>query len=93
MEDGLPIDATGSVSKGGAMLFSFDGQEELARGLAEQPIVHQCVAAHMATFAFGTAEACIGASQVTKLQSGAIGLAEAFAQLASEPHFTKRNAQ
>jgi hypothetical protein len=92
-ENNLPIDATGTVMKGGTALFSFNGQEELARGLANQPVIHQCVAAHLATFAFGTAEACIGAGQVAGLQSGAIGLAEAFAQLATEPHFTKRNAQ
>jgi hypothetical protein len=92
-EGGLAINATGSVSKGGTMLFSFNGQEELARGLASQPVVPQCVAAHLATFAYGSAEACIGASQVTGLQSGSIGLAEAYARLATEPHFTKRNSQ
>jgi hypothetical protein len=75
------------------MLFTFNGEEELARGLSEQPVVAQCVAAHMATFAYGSAEACIGASQVAALQSGSIGLAEAYARLATEPHFTKRNAQ
>jgi hypothetical protein len=92
-EGSLAIDATGSVSKAGAMLFTFNGQEELARGLANQPVVAQCVAAHMATFAYGSAEACIGAGQVAALQSGTIGVAEAYARLATEPHFTKRNAQ
>lgn len=93
MESGLAIDASGSVSKGGTKLFSFNGQEDLARGLAEQPIVNQCMAAYLATFAYGTSEACTGASQVTALQSGSIGIAEAFARLATEPHFTKRNSQ
>ncbi len=92
-ESGLTINAKGSVSKAGTMLFSFDGQEELAKGLSTQPVVAQCMAAHMATFAFGSAEACIGAGQVTALQSGSIGLAEAYARMTSEPHFTKRNSQ
>jgi hypothetical protein len=30
---------------------------------------------------------------VTDLQSGAIGIAEAFARLAAEPHFTQRSTQ
>ena len=40
-----------------------------------------------------TSEACLGASQVQALQAGTIGLAEAFAGLAGEPHFTQRRAQ
>ena len=92
-ESGLAINSTGSASKAGTPLFMFNGQEELARGLAEQPVVAQCVAAHMATFAYGSNEACTGASQVAALQAGTIGLAEAYARLATEPHFTKRNAQ
>jgi len=54
-------------------------------------VIQQCVAAYMAAYAFGSGEACIGAGQVTALQAGTIGLADAFVQLAAEPHFTKRN--
>ena len=61
--------------------------------ISQQPIIHQCLSAYLSTFAFGSDEACIGSSQVSALQSGSIGIAEAFARLASEPHFTKRNAQ
>jgi hypothetical protein len=92
-EGGLAIDSSGSVSKGGSVLFSFNGQEELANGLANLPVGHQCMAAYLATYAFGSSESCLGSSKVPDLQSGAIGIAEAFAQLAAEPHFTKRNAQ
>ena len=49
--------------------------------------------AYLAAFAFGSDEACLGASQVTALQSGSIGIAEAFARLATEPHFTQRSSQ
>ncbi|MES1207166.1 MAG: DUF1588 domain-containing protein [Pseudomonadota bacterium] len=93
-EGGLAIDASGKVTKGdGTVLFTFNGQEELVTSLANQPVIHQCMAAYLATFAFGSSEACLGASKVADLQAGTIGIAEAFAQLAAEPHFTKRNAQ
>jgi hypothetical protein len=54
--------------------------------------VDQHAALNLATYAYGTNESCIGASEVPDLQSGAIGLAEAFARLATEPHFTKRTS-
>jgi hypothetical protein len=93
-ESGLPIDSSGTVSKAdGTPLFSFTGEEDLVTGLANQPVIHQCFSAQLATYAFGTDEACLGASKVPDLQSGAIGITEAFAQLAAEPHFTNRNAQ
>jgi hypothetical protein len=93
-ESGLAIDSSGTVSKAdGTTLFSFKTQEELVTGLANQPVIHQCFSANLATYAFGTDEACLGTSKVRDLQSGAIGIAEAFAQLAAEPHFTKRSSQ
>ena len=93
-EAGLTIDTSGAVSKAdGTALFSFTSQEELVAGLAKQPVIHQCLSAYLATYAFGSDEACLGASNVSALQSGAIGIAEAFARLAAEPHFTKRNSR
>ena len=95
-EAGLPIDSAASVpdpNVDGASLFSFTGQEDLVTGLANQAVVHQCVAAYLATYAFGSGEACIGSSQVPALQDGSMGLAEAFLRLAGEPHFTRRTAQ
>jgi hypothetical protein len=61
--------------------------------VANQPVIHQCLSAYLAAYAFGSDEACLGASQVTALQSGSIGIAEAFARLAAEPHFTQRSSQ
>ncbi len=93
-ESGLPIDSSGAVSTAdGTILFSFKSEEELVTGLANQPVVHECLSANLATYAFGTDEACLGPSKVPDLQSGTIGIAEAFTQLAAEPHFTRRNAQ
>lgn len=91
-EGGLPIDSTGTVLKEDATtpLFTFDGQEDLATKLAAEPVVHQCVSAHLAAYAFGSTEACLGAGQVTDLKDGKIGIVEAYARLAGEPHFLRR---
>lgn len=93
-EGGLPIDATGTVYKEDAStpLFSFNGQEDLATKLAAEPVVHQCVSAHLAAYAFGSTEPCLGAGPVTDLQAGKIGIVEAYARLAGEPHFSRRAA-
>jgi Protein of unknown function (DUF1588)/Protein of unknown function (DUF1592)/Protein of unknown function (DUF1595)/Protein of unknown function (DUF1587) len=93
-ESGLAINSASRVpdpNDVSATLFSFAGQEDLVTGLADQAVIQQCIAAYMATYAFGSGEACIGASQVPALQAGSVGLADAFIQLAAEPHFTRRN--
>lgn len=93
-EGGLAIIAASSVPNlDGSPLFSFNGQEDLAAGLGNQAVIHQCLAAYLATFSYGTNQACLRSSQVSQLQSGAIGIAEAFDQLAAELHFTRRDAQ
>ncbi|HEY6726703.1 MAG TPA: DUF1588 domain-containing protein [Polyangiaceae bacterium] len=93
-EQGLTIDASGHVldSEGG-QLFAFDGQEQLMTNLADQSIVYQCFSAYLATFAFGTTQSCLGPTQAADLEAGSIGVADAFAALAAEPHFTTRTAQ
>jgi hypothetical protein len=93
-ESGLPIDATGAVPKDATTtLFTFDGEEQLVSDLVGLDTVHQCFAAHLAAYAFGTADSCLGASAAPALAAGTIGIAEAFARLASEPHATTRNAE
>ena len=93
-EGGLTIDAASNVpGMSGTPLLQFQNQEELARGLAEQDVVYQCFAAYLATYAFGTAEACLGASRLPDLRSGTLGIADYYAALAAEPHFTRRASQ
>ena len=93
-EGGLPINSAGTVVKAdGTTVLSFTGQEDLAMGFSNLPVIHQCAAAYLATYAFGSTESCLGASQVADLQAGKIGLAAAFTQLAAEPHFTKRTSK
>ena len=92
MEGTYPIDSADSVTTPGGSTLTFTDEEDLMNDLVGQPVIHQCVAAYLATFAFGTTDACIGSSPAADLQSGTIGLAEAFAQLANEPHFTTRTS-
>jgi hypothetical protein len=94
-ESGLTIDASGSYTPpvAGGQPFSFSGQEDLAEALAQIAEGDQCVANYLATYAFGTAQACLGASSVADLESGKIGLLDAFINLAKEPHFQTRDLQ
>jgi hypothetical protein len=93
-EGGLPIDSSAAVpNPDGSTLFSFSDEESLVTGLAAQAISYQCFAGYLSTYAFGTSEACLGSGQVGALQSGSIGIVDAFAALAAEPHFTQRSSQ
>ncbi|MEI9936528.1 MAG: DUF1588 domain-containing protein [Pseudomonadota bacterium] len=92
-DSGLTIDTVSDVpTSAGPPLFQFQDQESLARGLAEQSVVYQCFAAYLATYAFGSGDACLGASRVAELQSGALGIADYYGSLAAEPHFTRRSS-
>lgn len=92
-EGGLPINTVSDVPKPDATpLFQFQDEETLSQGLADQTLVYQCFAAYMATYAYGTADSCLGASRVADLKAGTIGIADYFASLAAEPHFVKRAA-
>lgn len=90
-EQGLDIDPSGRVlDSEGNELFAFDGQEALMTQLVDQSIVYQCFSAYLATYAFGTAESCLGSTRAADLEAGSIGIADAYAALAAEPHFTTR---
>jgi hypothetical protein len=84
--------AASSLAPDGSTLM-FTDQESLMNGLAGQPVIHECLAAYLAMYSFGSNEACIGASQVADLRAGKIGIADAFAKLATEPHFSKRSSK
>lgn len=91
-EHGLAIDSASFVpTLNGPPLFNFKSEEELARGLADQEVVYQCFAAYMSTYAFGTGEACLGASRVADLKAGTLSITDFYAALATEPHFTSRD--
>ncbi len=93
-ESGLTINTVSDVPKPDATpLFNFQDEETLSQGLAQQDIVYQCFAAYLSTYAFGTGDSCLGFSRINDFQSGTLGIADYYASLAAEPHFTKRNAQ
>jgi hypothetical protein len=93
-ESGLPIDTVSDVPKlDGSALFQFQDQETLAQGLAAQEVVYQCFAAYLATYAFGTGDSCLGASRVSDFKAGTLGIADYYAALAAEPHFTRRASE
>ncbi len=93
-EVGLDIDASGEVpDAAGGVLFSFDGEEQLMSGLVDQSVLYQCFSAYLATYAFGTAQSCLGPTHAAELETGAMGVADLFAALAAEPHFATRTAQ
>jgi hypothetical protein len=92
-EDGLTINTVSDVpdSKGNP-IFQFQDQETLAQGLAQQDLVYECFGAYLATYAFGTADECLGSSRIADFKAGTLGIADYYAALAAEPHFLKRNA-
>ena len=92
-EKTFDINSSGMITAPDKSTINFTGEEDLMTAVANQPVIHQCLSAYLAAFAYGSDEACLGASQVPALQSGSIGIAEAFARLAAEPHFTQRSSQ
>jgi hypothetical protein len=92
-ESTFDINSAASTMAPDGTTINFTGEEDLMTAVANQPVIHQCLSAYLAAYAYGSDEACLGASQVTGLQSGSIGIAEAFARLAAEPHFTQRSTQ
>ena len=91
-EGTYPVDSSDTYTMSSGATLTFSGEEDLMNDLLGQPVIHQCIQAYLATYAYGTNESCVGSSEVPDLQSGTIGLAEAFARLSTEPHFTKRTS-
>ena len=92
-EKTFDINSSGTITAPDGSTINFTDEQDLMTAVANQPIIHECMSAYLAAYAYGSDEACLGASQVTALQSGSIGIAEAFARLAAEPHFTQRSGQ
>lgn len=93
-EQGLPIDASGTLIVDADTEFAFDGITELAQVAADTPEVTDCVSGLMVGYTFGGAggEVCVAEGARDALQAGEIGLFEYMVQLAGAPHFTQRRA-
>jgi hypothetical protein len=93
-QNGQTIDPSGqALDPNGNVLFTFTDQADLAQKLATQLESSECFAAYMATYAFGSTDACLGPSSAQGLNDGSTSIVKAFAALASEKNFTQRNGQ
>lgn len=89
-EGGLTVDSSSYVPSGSGSLFDFEGQADLAAGLAAEAEVQACVSAQLKIFAFGVETACLGETERKQFMSGALGFVDYLASLAAEPHFVSR---
>jgi hypothetical protein len=89
MDNGFPVNAASQFASGTTKL-EFTNQEELARALAEEDVVHECISGLVTTFAYGTTEACLGETRRGEFVEGKVGFIDYLASLAGEPHFTQR---
>ena len=93
-ENGLTIDSASYLpNPDGTKGASFSGEEALMQAIVNSPVSYQCFTAYLATYAYGTSEACLGSGQVADFQAGKVGIADLFAGLAGAPHFTSRTTQ
>ena len=84
-EGGLPINSASDVpGPNDQPLFQFTDQESLVNGLVQQQIVYQCMSAYLATYAFGTGDACLGAG-LTAEPAGGDGRHRRFVRGAGRP--------
>jgi hypothetical protein len=92
-ENALPVDAASYVpDEFGEPLFTFDGQEALATGLAAVPTVGECVSGQLTTWVFGGSWACLGEARRGDFVMGTIGFIDYLSSLAGEPQFIERTA-
>lgn len=95
-ENGFPIDATGRLagmtSPAGTPI-TFDGPTELASALAAQPETAACVAAFVASHAYGLDHhdtSCLVSSLADQLARGELGLLDYTLALTTTRHFNER---
>jgi len=93
-EGGLAIDTTGYV-KGpdGKQTMTFDGAQDLATQLAEDPDVTDCVSGLMSEYVYagGGGVSCLAETAREGLAQGQFGLVEYLAQLSTERQFSERS--
>jgi hypothetical protein len=94
-ENGFNIDATGTIAdmSGDSPDVAFDGPEELANDLAEDPAVHRCFAAFLASYAYGLVQEdtrCMVDTPAEAFAEGQLTVADLLVALATTPHFLER---
>jgi hypothetical protein len=94
-ENGFLIDATGYIADESEETpdVAFDGPDELAHDLAEDPNVHRCFAAFLASDAYGLLQEdtrCLVSSPADAFARGELTVADLLVALATTPHFLER---
>jgi hypothetical protein len=92
-EGRFDIDDRGELRSTSAGDLTFKGPEELARNLARLPETSECMAAFLASNAFGMDHhdtPCMVRSAVDELRAGTIGLVEYYVRMARAEHFRNR---
>jgi len=93
-EGGLTIDATGQALAYPAtnVVFSFDGEDDLAQKLAARPEVADCVSGLAAAYAFAGAggRTCLAEDARAAFARGDLGVLDYFAELSGSPSFVER---
>jgi hypothetical protein len=93
-EQGLPIDASGTVRNypDGDVAFDFDGLDGLATRLADHEEVSDCVSGLAAAYAFAGAGGCTCLAEEARaaFARGEVGILDYFAELAAAPSFAER---
>jgi hypothetical protein len=91
-ENGQPIDDSGhALDATQNILFTFDGQEELAQKLALEPRVSRCVSGLLSAYAFGSSSlSCASAEAAHALAEARFGIVDYLVALAAAPHFARR---
>jgi hypothetical protein len=93
-ENGLPIDASGQTLSypDGALVFAFDGLDDLASKLAARSEVADCLSGLAAAYAFAGAggRTCLAEDARAAFARGEVGVLDYFARLAASPSFAER---
>jgi hypothetical protein len=91
-EGGQTIDASGYLIGVGDRV-ELDGQTELATALAEKPETGECMAAFMASYAFGLDHhdtPCLVSTLAERFGRGEISMVDYWIELAATNHFVRR---
>ncbi len=93
-ENGVPVDATGSLLGTAAGTVDFDGLGELAVTLAESPEAQACLVRYWSYFAYGVAawpeDTCVQANLVEEAARSKFSLRSVLMAIIHAPHFTRR---
>jgi hypothetical protein len=94
MENGIAVDATGTLSGVGSAEIPFNGVGELANALADSQEVKDCLVRYWSYFAYGVAswpqDACTQSTLLDEANKSQFSLKGVLMAIIHSPHFTRR---